>query len=102
HSRGVRQAIAIDLFSNLIAGHVDRTNTLAVVDIVKRVPVIDDEIGPLPLLDRASILDLESAGRTARSRHEYIFRGHSRLRHHLHFQMLEVPLKARSHGPRVG
>ena len=71
----------------------DGMNLPGVTDIVQRVSIQYEKVGPFARLDRSNLgIDFRDARRAAGRRDDHLHRGHPGLHHHLHLDVLEVTL----------
>src|SRR5258706_1237480 len=69
--------------------NVDIVDQASVADILDRIPVEHEQVGPLPLLDRAQVLRAQKLGAALGGRGDHLRWSQSRVHHQLHFPVLE-------------
>ena len=61
-----------------------------ILNIVERILVEHDQVGPLACFEGAQILGMQEASGTSRGCGDHLHRSQTRLHHQLHFPMSEV------------
>src|SRR5438552_2704221 len=77
--------------------YINVRNGSGVLDVVKRILGENDEVGPLPNLERAKIFGLEEFRAVLGGGHDDLHRGQTGRDHLLQLEMVEVSLESSRH-----